>query len=514
MKLQRSKNTKRNVVVGLLSKLVAVLLPFVTQTFFIYILGNEYNGLKGMFSSMLQVLSVAELGFGSAMIFSMYKPIAEDDDSSICALLNLYRKTYRIIGIIILLAGVVVVPLLRFFVKDNDYPCEINIYIVYLVYLLNTVVSYWMYSYKSSIIAAFQRQDVISAIGMITSIITNAMQICVLVLWRNFYFYIVVLLAGTILNNLIVSFYVDRNYPQYKCAGLVSKDELQTIRKKVAGLAISRVCYVTRNGFDNIFLSAFLGLEVVGIYNLYYNYIFLNVITLLGIVTTAMLAGIGNSIASETVEKNYADFRKLDFIYMILSGFCVICMFCLYQPFMRAWVGEKSMFSDGVVVLLCVYFYISCMGSVRSLYSDGAGLWWENKHRVIAEMICNIVLNFILGKIFGVYGIIAATCISLFSFGYVGSAIVLFRNYYSGGLKKYFASHFTYAVVTLINCLIVRAVCGLIIVDNKWLNLLLRLGVCIIISPVIYLLFYFKTDIFSLSKSWLIKRMSFLQNRE
>ncbi len=509
MILQRARNTKRNVFVGMLAKLITIILPFITQTIFIRIMGNEYNGLKGVFSSILQVLCVAELGIGSAMVFSMYKPISEEDDDKICALLNLYKKIYRIIGLVIFISGALVTPFLKFLIKDAECPDGINIYLIFIIYLLNTVLSYWMFAYKGSILSAFQRQDILSFISIVSFVVVNGLQIWILLSFRNFYFYTIASIIGTILNNLLISIIVDKKFPQYKCKGQVSAEQIKSIKKKVFGLGISRLCYITRNGFDSIFLSAFLGLEIAGIYNLYYNYIFLNVINLLGILTTSMLAGIGNSVAAETIDKNYSDFQKLDFIYMIIAGTCAICLYSLYQPFMKVWVGEDSMFSQGVVILLCVYFYISCMGSVRSLYSDAAGLWWENRGRVIGEMVCNIILNFVLGKHFGVHGIIIATCISLFVFGFIGSAIVLFKKYFREGLKVYFINQAIYALCTFTVCVVIQIICNFITIKNSWAVLGIRIVACIVAIPLLYYIIYHNSSIFKKSKIWFIDRIKY-----
>ena len=212
-KLNRSKNTKRNIIFGLIHRIIGLVLPFFCQTVLIYVLGAEYNGLKGLFSSILTILNLAELGFGSALVFAMYEPITKDDKITICALLNLYKKVYRIIGISIFAIGLCATPFLPWFIHGK-VPSDINLQAIYLLYLINTSISYLMFAYKSSLLSAFQRVDIINITGITTTIFLNVCQILVLLKTKDYYLYLVVSIISSILNNLIISLCVDRMYPE------------------------------------------------------------------------------------------------------------------------------------------------------------------------------------------------------------------------------------------------------------------------------------------------------------
>lgn len=504
MKLERSKNTKRNIFIGIVNKLITIFLPFAVQTVFIRTLGAEYLGLRGVFSSVLQVLNLAELGFGSAMVFHMYDAIAADNDELICSLMELYRKIYRYIGLIILLLSFVIVPFIPRIIR-GEYPGDINIYVIYGMYIANTVLSYWLFAYKNSLLNAFQRQDIIGIINTIVQFTINLAQIIYLITTKNFYIYLSLQIVSTILSNLIISIVVDKLYPHYKCMGKVPAEIISHTKKKIAGLMIYRLCGVTRNSFDNIFVSMFLGLVLVGMYNNYY-YIITNVMGLLSVITSAMLAGVGNSIASETKQKNYSDLKKIDFLYMLLSGWCAVCMLCLYQPFMKIWAGEELVFPFPVAVLFTIYFYIMCMGNIRGVYADAAGLWWENRYRTVLEVIANIILNYTFVKMWGAYGIILATIITLLILGYAGSAMVLFGNYFHFGLKDYFISHFIYILVTMTVSIITLVICSLVRGDDRWV-LLIRIVICCTITPLLYYVVYCRTKCFKESRQWLKLRL-------
>ena len=501
--MNRTKNASRNIIFGFINKVIVLLFPFVIRTVLINSLGSEYLGLNGLFTSILQVLNLAELGFSSAIVFSMYKPIADNDSETICALINLYKKIYRIIGIVIILVGLALLPLVPFLIKGS-YPTDINIYYLYIIYLVNTGISYFLFAYKSSLLIAHQRSDITSNIQSITYILQYVVQILVLVKLKNYYLFVSIQIISTILNNILIAIITKKKYPNYICKGNIDKNIKNSIKKRVSGLMINKVCQTTRNSLDSICISSFLGLNLVAIYSNYYSIIHA-LMGFLSILSSSIIAGIGNSIVTESEKKNYKDMKKFNFLYMWISGWITVCLVCLYQPFMKIWMGEKYMFSYGVVILLCIYFYSLEMGVIRGAYSDAKGLWYENRYRAIAESITNIVLNIILVKFLGIYGIILGTLISLLiiNFGY-GSQI-LFKYYFvNEKISDYFISHGIYALTTSIICVITFIICNLINCSGL-LEIILKLLICVIIPNVLYIIVYSKTKIFKEAMSLLKK---------
>lgn len=494
MKDSRTKNALRNMIFGFLNKFIVLLFPFIIRTVIIKTLGSEYLGLNSLFTSILQVLNLAELGFSVAIVYSMYKPIAENDTKTICALMNLYKKIYRIIGITVIVLGLVLLPFLKCFIKGT-YPNDINIYTLYLIYLINTAITYFLFAYKSALLTAHQRSDVTSNVQTITYLAQYTVQIIILCVLKNYYLFIMFQIITTIINNIWVAIITNKKYPDYKCKGTVDKETKKDIQKRVTGLMIQKICITTRNSLDSIFISAFLGLNIVAMYSNYYS-IMSAIIGVMGIITSAMVAGIGNSIVTETVDKNYKDMNKFNFIYMWLAGWCTICLACLYQPFMKLWMGEEYMLSFGMVILFCIYFYSLKMGDIRAAYSDAKGLWWENKYRAIFETIANVILNLVLVHFLGLYGIILGTLLSLLiiNFGY-GSQI-LFKFYFKDKkISGFFTRHIVYAVVTLIIGSITYFVCSFIKV-NGILELIIKLAICTIFPNILYIVIYHNTKIY------------------
>ncbi len=473
-------NAKKGILSGFLYKVTAIVMPFLVQTVLIHRMGLQFVGMQGVFRSILSVLSVAELGVGSAIVYSMYKPIAFDDTTTICALLSFYRKVYHWIGLVILLFGMAMMPFLKYIVDEQDV--DVNIHLVFLLYLVNTVLSYFLYAYKTSLLTAFQRYDVISNVGVVISVCMSLLQILLLFLFQNFYYFLLAAILFTLIRNLTLSAIVDHLYPELRCAGSITGEMLKEIKIKAAGVLISKICGVSRNAFDNIFVSSFLGIVIAGIYS-NYLYVMAAVMEIMSVISPALLGGIGNSIQLESRDRNYENMRKINCVYMLISGWCTVCMLCLYQPFMKVWAGADKLFSFDVVVLFSIYFFVRQMGNVRAIYSDAAGLFWENRYRNLAEAALNLILNYIFVIKFGVQGIVGATIISLFAFGYIGSSEVVFRCYFKKGMYAYLMDGFRYAVETALAAGLIYGICSMIPLTG-FAELFIKLAICVIVAPV------------------------------
>lgn len=278
----------RNMCAGFVNKIVSLLCPFVVRTVFIHTLGVEYLGVNSLFASVLSVLSLTELGFGSAIVFNMYKAIAEDDTDTINALLFFYRKVYRWVGTAILGIGLLLIPVLPHLTKGT-YPSDINPLLVYLVFLFNSAIIYFLFAYLNSLLQAFQRTDVFTIVGMYMNIVMYALQIILLLTVKNYYAYLMIMPAFTILTNIRTAIIAKKMFPQYRPFGRLSAEIKADIKEKVSGLMIQKLCAVSRNAFDSIFISMFLGLTQIAIYNNYY-FIMSSVTGFMSILTSAMIA--------------------------------------------------------------------------------------------------------------------------------------------------------------------------------------------------------------------------------
>ena len=501
--MSRTKNATRNIIWGFVNKVVMLLGPFNTRTVIIRYLGANYLGLGSLFNSILHILNLTELGFASAVVFSLYKPIAENDTDSICALMNLYRKIYRYIGGIILTAGIGVMFFLPMIIK-SDIPPDINLYSLYVIYLLNTVFSYWLFAYKSSLLIAHQRNDVTSNINTVGFSLQYVLQITFLIITKNYYAYMILVLLFTIGRNIAISVIVDRKYPDYKCRGDVSKEQINGIKKRVSGLFVQKICSATRNTFDSIVISAYLGLTIVGLYDNYF-YIISAVHKLLDVILVSIRSGIGNSIVLESKEKNFENFSLFNFMYSWISGVCAVCLVALTQTFMKIWVGSDYTFSNGIMMLFCVYFYSLTMIDIRTVYDDAAGIWWSQKYVVIVEAVLNIVLNFILGKFFGVIGIVSATIISIVFVNFIAKTKYIFKLYFTEQkISSYFLVHIKWVVLVVIASIIVWFSTSRIPLEG-WPGFAVYGIIAFFVSNATFVLFNFKNKYFKPSLRMMVR---------
>lgn len=494
MKIDRTKNAGRNIVYGIILKIYQIAVPFLMRTAMIYLMGAQYLGLNSLFGSVLQVLNLAELGVGSAMVYSMYRPIAEDDTDTICALMALYRKYYRIIGSVILIAGGVLTPFIPKLIKMDTVPEDVNVYVLYLLNLGATVISYWLFAYKNCLLSAFQRNDISSKITMISSTITYILQFSIIYFWRNFYAYTVIVLLVGIVNNLITAVVVNKMYPKFKAKGKLKLEYVKEINHRVRDLFTSKIGSVIYDSADTLVISAFLGMSVLAVFQNYY-FILSSISGIIGIIFGACTAGIGNSLVVETKEKNYNDLKKFSFIICWISGFCSACLLCLYQPFMELWVGKELMLDISVVICFVVYFYIRQINSLLNLYKDAAGMWHEDRYRPFAAAITNLVLNLILVRFIDIYGIILSTVLAILVVGEPWLLINLFSSIFEKSqMRSYLWRISCYSVIVLVECGLCYWLCEMVSIQSLLITLFVRGMVCCLVPNIMNVVFFHRRD--------------------
>lgn len=498
--MNRKKNATRNIIFGTCLKLYQIVVPFLMRTIMIYFMGVQYLGLNSLFTSVLQVLNLAELGVGSAMVYSMYKPVAEHDNNTICALMGLYRKYYRTIGMVVLAAGCVIIPFVPHLIK-SDVPEGINIYVLYVMNLLATVFTYWLYAYKNSILQAYQRNDIVSKVTIITDTIKYILQIFTIVFLKNYYMYVLVLILLQIASNIITAAVVTRMYPEYRCKGSLPKEEVAQINSRIRDLFTSKIGAVIVNSADTVVISAFLGLTVLAIYQNYF-FIISSVIAFIAVVFNSCTAGIGNSIIVETKEKNYNDFKKFTFLIAWIAGFCTVCIVCLMQPFMNIWMNgnEKLMLGMSEVVCFCIYFFVYEIQQLLLTYKDAAGMWHEDKYRPLVTALTNLALNIIMVQFFGLYGVLLSTVISIIFIGMPWLFYNLFTVLFKRNAAKYVMRVVYYTVITIVISIITYSVCSLVPFTGI-AELIVKLIICIIVPNLLFFATLFKFEEFGQVKT-------------
>lgn len=509
----KSLNVGRNVMFGLINRFFALLMPFIVRTILIYRFGALYLGLNSLCASIFQMLNLAELGFGTAVVYCLYRPVAENDKEKICAYLGRLRKIYRVVGCIVLVAGFFLMPFFPYLLNGNAVPADINLFIWYAVFLVDTAVSYLLFGYKTVIPTALQRIDLTSKIDTFVLIGKSLLQIFFLLSSDNIYYYLLSSLFFTVVRNLLISWMVERYYPQYSCGGSITKEESALMKHLVVGLALSKIRWVSRNALDTICITAFVGLTMTAIYDNYFA-VHNAMVSVSLILCSSMLPSVGNSIAKDSSGKNYADMRRFNFMYMLLAGWATVCLFCLYQPFMKLWMGKDFMLGYYEVAAFCLYFYVLKMGDIRSVYFEGSGLWWKGRYIAVSEIFLNLFLNILLAKYWGVLGVITATLFSLFFVNFICSARVLFKEYFRNNkLHEFFMDHAYYFIVTLCIAVLCYYLSEILFSELRTATLFLgiivlflRLFICTIVSAAGYFFVYRRTSLYEEAMDWLLIR--------
>ena len=506
MKLERTKNAARNIVFDGTLEMVNMIFPFVIRSVMLHYLGTEYLGLNGLFKSLLTFLNLAELGVGSAMVFSMYKPIAEDDTSAVCALLRLYRTLYRIIGLAVAAVGLLLIPVLPKLIK-GDLPADMNLYVLYLMNLGNTVVTYWLFAYKGSLLQAHQRRDIISKVSLAVRLTEYSLKILILVFTRNYYLYLAVQLLCQIIVNLLTAVWAAKMYPQYVPAGKLPKEKTLDIFHRVRDLFTSKLSATVFDSADTLVISSFMGLAVLAVYQNYY-FIITALRMILVVILNACMAGVGNKMVMESKEANYRDLERISLLFSWILGVSTSMLLCVYQPFMNVWMGEENMLAIGLVFCFAVYYYSMGANKLINMFKDAAGIWRIDRWRPMTAALVNLGLNLATVRWLGLYGVLLSSVFSIV----VVQIPWLFHNLFQEVFPRQYMGRYIrlfcgLTAVALVSCGASWFLCGLYTL-NVWPALLLNAAVSFVVPNLFYFAVYGRNPVFRESLSHL--KRSFL----
>lgn len=446
----RISNVLLNSVTGALTQASKILLSFLVRIIFIQYLSKEYLGISGLFSNILTILSLAELGVGGAIEYSLYKPVAERDYRTIAALIALYRKTYLVIGCVICGVGLLLIPLLPFLIRDVDAIRDIPL--IYTLYLLNTFISYFS-AHKRSIFVADQRERVLSRYKLVFIFLMSCAQCAILVLTHNFLLYLSVQLLCTIGENLYVSIRADREYPflkEYRDTRLPS-GEVREIVQNVKSLMIYKVGSTALDGSDNIILSAFEGLAWVGRLS-NYTLILSSVNTLVTQFMTAMTASVGNFVAKESASHREGLLRKATFYAFCLFGASSVCLFCLSSPFVLLMFGEDYILDTNAVLVLVLNYYIFGMMNPVWTFRATMGLFAYGKYRPLVSAVINIVVSILLAQLIGPVGVLLGTTITRVSTNLWYDPYIVYKHGLRTSPLPFYGLWIKYLAITAASC--------------------------------------------------------------
>lgn len=489
MESSRTQNSIRNIIFSFANQLITILLGFINRSVFIWTLGVSYLGISGLFSDVLMMLSLADLGFGVALTYSMYKPLAERDYDKLAALTGLYRRVYRIIALAVALIGVSLVPFLKYIVNLRHPIPHINLY--YLMFLANTVASY-LVIYKTSILTADQKDYLLKKYQSIFGIARTACMTVFLWLTHNYFVYLLIQVIFTYAQNLYCSYVAEKRYPFIKKHVAMPLKEVKEIFKNLYSVFLYKISGVLLNATDNTIISVIIGTGMVGYYS-NYSMITAQITNLINTVFYSLTASLGNLVVREKSYRRYRTFLAIQSVSDIFSSVSTACLFLLFQDLIRVWLGEKFLLSNLTLFAITCNFYLGIILLPIWVYREATGLYQQTKYIMLLTAIINFALSIFMAKWIGIAGVIFASVIARLLTYFWYEPVILFKKYFAVSSWIYFLSIGKNILVTVL-VIFVNDLLFTHFLVNGWLSLFIKTACIGVLSFIITSLFYLRNQ--------------------
>lgn len=504
MSQSRIKNTSRNFIYAVILQIVKIALMFIVRIVFVYQLGEAYLGVNGLFTNIIGILSLADLGITTALMYSLYKPLAENNEQKIKEYIDYFKKVYYVIALIITVLGLAIIPFLKYLV---NLPSEMpDIYLYYILLLANSVISY-LFIYKTTLLSADQKMYIINKYDIIFQFVLSIIQIIVLLVWKSFIGYLVSNIICTFLSNVMKARKTDKVYPYLKQKKQItlSKQEKKQIFSNLFSLSFYKIGGIIQTNTDSIITSIFVGTVAVGYYS-NYSTIILSVTTFLTMIFTSLKASVGNYLVFKKEEEQLKLFNMLEVYNYWLVAFCSICFIVLIPDFINICFGEDYILSFAVLIWAVLNFYTSNIRQSLWTYRETMGVFKKTKYVTIITAIINIGLSILLGYFFGLAGIIAATVIARMIYAWWKEPLVIYKDYFKTSPMPYFITYIKRLVLLFGITAVVYLLANIISVDNIYVKFLLKCLICIIMPSIIFFVIYKNSEALNYLKSNLLKR--------
>lgn len=492
--MSRTKNSIRNAFFAVIGSVIIAVMQLINRKVFVNFLASDYLGLNGLFSNILSVLSMSEMGIGTAMIFSLYQPVGEGDIEKTKSLMRLYKRLYSMIGWFVLVVGLLLTPFLSLFIKEMpDIP---HIHLYFMMYVLDSGLSYF-YTYKRSIIICNQEDYISSMSTMFASIATRVTQLLVLILSHNYFLFLLVQIIFTRLENIVISKIADKKYPYLRDRNVqpLSQEDTSNIKKNIFAMMAQKIGSVIVSGTDNLIISKILGLTILGFYS---NYVLLlnTLNSLIVKMFNSITASIGNLIVKQSKDEVESVFKNILFANFWIFSFASTCFCALFQPFIKLWVGEKFLLSNAAVWIFVACFYVNGMRQTVLAFRNATGIFRYDQYRAIVEAVVNLVLSIPLTFWFGVAGVKLGSLLALLMTTFWLEGFVLYRKFFDKSSMKYQFLQLKYSLFTIIQCIAATYVCSMVDNGSIW-SFAIECFLCLILSNGIIVLFWHKSPEFT-----------------
>lgn len=495
----RSFNSIRNIGSGAVKQIITLTLAFINRTVFVKLLGAEYTGINGLYNNILTVLSLAELGIGTVLTYSLYEPLKNNNKTAVKSLLIYFKRIYRIIACFVAIIGIMIIPFLSFIVNSN-IPKN-KLYLYYLLFLINSVASYFVI-YKTTLIQADQKLYIQNIINMIVLIFQYIIQIIYILIYKDFLGYLVIQIICTLLQNIILNYIANKIYPFLKDKRInILKINNIKIKENIKSMFLYKVAAIIINNTDNILISVIIGTSYVGYYSNYYSLItYMNMF--ISFIVTGITASLGNLNAEKDEKKSYEIFKNLIYMFNLITTICMTSFFCIVQDFITIWLGKNYLMGTGTVLAICFSFYISNVVNPVWMYRETMGMFKQIKYIMFVTAILNIIFSIILGIKYQVAGIIGATGIARICTIIWYEPLVLYRNKFNKPVMKYFVMQLKYSLLNIICTIISIFICNSL--GHGFIWIIAKIVVCTFIVILGHYSIFHK----SIEFKWMVEKIN------
>lgn len=496
MSNSRSKNAGLNVIVGFLTQFGTLLLSFISRRIFIEFLSVDYLGINGLYSNILSVLSLAELGLGSVMQFSLYKPVTDKDYGKVRLLISFAQKIYICIATAVFLVGITIIPLLKYIINSNLTQSELIIY--YVLFLINSVVSYFAAS-RVALLAANQDNRLQKTINFCTSLILQVVHIAILVVFKNYMLYVMATVLSTVAGCVWTNIVAGKRYPYLK--EKIQSDEKidkKPIIENVKSTFVYKIGATVINYTTNILISALVSTLAVGLYSNYY--LIVNAVQVfIGIISASLISGIG-SLSTTKDEKRMNDvFNAIVMLYQFIGGLGSIGFFLLLSPVISVWLGDRFVMDTAVVFAIALNFYVTTATSPVWIYRESNGLFAKVKYLMLITAAINIVLSIILGKKLGVAGILLSTAIAKLLTMVWYEPRILYKHVFKTSVGRYWKKQIKHVIAVAIAAVICCIISSSF--DLGFVGIVLKAVIFTAVCLVVFFAFNFRSEEFKYIKN-------------
>ena len=491
----RTKKSMINIIVSVISYAIVMIGSFLTRKIFTSVLGLEIVGIEGSFLNIVSALAIVEMGLGVGIVYTLYKPIAENNWSKISSILNFLKKSYILISAIVFGLGIVISFFVSIPIKEDF--SKIWLSGIFMLYVMDVLSSY-LFSHKRAMFIADQKNYVNNIIHIFAQIFLFIFQILVLKIFKSFELYLICKIVFRLSENIVISILFDK---KYKLINLKNTDQLSNFEKKdffknIKALLFHRIAGFSLTSTSSVLIMSFVGLRENGIY---YNYMLVSnaLISVSNEFFNGIIASFGNLLNTESKEKIYDNFKILYFINFIIYSFFTVSFFNLITPFVTLWIGPDSIFPMFTVIWLSTYLYMFGIRQSVLMVKISAGIYNPDKYFALLEAVVTFGLSFMLVQKLGVIGVMVGNIISMMLIPNITQPYLVYNIVFKNNkLINYYLKYFLYASLTILYTYITYIICCNINTENNLFKLICNFIICLIIPNFMNFIIFYKTEEF------------------